>query len=1142
VLNRKRNRTPLSKYRPDKLLIGDFTLVVELYTSIGHWDAAKKQATGVSGLAWVNFDCGGLPSLSIQPYLPEGFIQIKNYLEVVSTVTNPETEISFAEAHKIQPDIQIGKTIELELTVTPDELQNVVLAEKGLIDKLRIREGKGGILVWFENVTIGKIVRSKNTGRITEGKASYPTPTPVPKIIKLSIDGFTILIDSLTLTTKNATANVTLQLPRTIASVDTCNPATLKVGRTSITPKCEIYQEKPRSGFGPWIIGDTGMVLSGSGYIVDLSLTKSPPLKELAWRGLVLMSGMASGSTLIPEDSNTGYLAGKYAFSDATVTKTGFDGYFRLSEQFKYQTVHPLGYIVSIDDGGLTLSGSKIISGQLGPGLISLPCTAICKEIPSSTITAHFTSLTVQNDLDISGEVSFDAGLISAWGELNHTGDEIIAWTIEGKKGYLYLPAGPVPSFSPDTSTGFLDLSFDPTPGGAIAQLEALGIPGIVIYDMKNLKVYSLDRPNGTANPIEIIKTYGWLRVGSRGLDGEIETFEASSLEELGNDRRYGYVGGKPFDATIFPYNKRITIVQYIDSAVYDSRIDGFLKIPEPCNIDGLEFSDMEFTSTAQLVGGDVILPVGGVSLDYWRLNLVPTGDPEQAGVVSVRTGRIVFTAAGISEPVHFAQPFALTWGEMLADGNLGELFFDYNSYGQRFDGLPYSPHHIMLSKWVSGATDGYLATCGTIHINFFGPAFVNIHDARYDASSAAPYLGRYVTVPKQGEASCKPTDLRLYGEWNAVDTKALAIFDFPDIKMDYNKNAQDGFIGTGASTISFFTGGNLDATIEVHRDATDIGMTSTTTRDVDIGLFAQLGGMSGISACARIEGPLLQRISICGYLEKTVATGISILAPKAGFMIEAGITVTPNSFDFNAAGDMLFSVAGSAVDVSASVHLARNYARSSSEGEIIGRIDCNTIMMGLEGEGQVTWYVDPLTQYLQGRLKMTICSWTGGVGFEGGLFIGHQVHKSKAWVLKSGNEHFSISDSMLPETLTGLYGYGQISFAIQLYIIGGGIELYLGLGAFSLNPPGVNSLWPTTWSSVPNLGLPYVLGRGGIHVYGEILGGLVSASAWANLALLGPSPLYFEGKVGLEGCVLWVICASVELTAGLGSDGFYIY
>ena len=58
---------------------------------------------------------------------------------------------------------------------------------------------------------------------------------------------------------------------------------------------------------------------------------------------------------------------------------------------------------------------------------------------------------------------------------------------------------------------------------------------------------------------------------------------------------------------------------------------------------------------------------------------------------------------------------------------------------------------------------------------------------------------------------------------------------------------------------------------------------------------------------------------------------------------------------------------------------------------------------------------------------------------------------------------------------------------------------------------------------------LPYVVGACGINVHGEILGGLVSASAWADLSLRGPVPTYFEGTFGLKGCVAWVLCASVS-------------
>ena len=123
--------------------------------------------------------------------------------------------------------------------------------------------------------------------------------------------------------------------------------------------------------------------------------------------------------------------------------------------------------------------------------------------------------------------------------------------------------------------------------------------------------------------------------------------------------------------------------------------------------------------------------------------------------------------------------------------------------------------------------------------------------------------------------------------------------------------------------------------------------------------------------------------------------------------------------------------------------------------------------------------------------------------------------------MLYEGGDRFGISDSILPQSLTGIYGYGQLKFGVNWYIFGGGVEIFLGVGLFG---------------PVPN-----IFGHCGVYVHGEILGGLVSASAWADLALRGPVPLYFEGSLGLEGCVLWFLCASIEVTAGLNSDGFYL-
>lgn len=1113
---------PIRRLRPvlpEKLAIGDFLLTVETYTERGE-RLRGGGARGVSGTAWTGFNCWHAPFLDLPEALDRA--SFRTSLLVVAQVEHPQTQISYEAAHRLRPGILPGEILDLDLAVPVADLTELVQGGLHLGDWLTGGKKHGNILVRFENVTIQPDPVDPTLGRIVEGEAHYPTEPRRPETLRLALAGFTAEIASLTLTPRGATADVTLILPPSIGSAEDCGPATLHLGETAITASCELYAERPGAAFGPWIAGETGMVIQGTGYTADFSSAKSPIPRPTFWKGLTLYGGTADGTALLSRDSNTGYLAARYNLYSTAITASGFEGEIRLIDGFEFRPVNPLGYTVGVEGGWLRAAGSRIVGGQLGPGWVKPPVTAACDGGPGRSLKAGFLRLEVLADMDLAGEVTFEPGSQMAWGELTHPGDEAVVWSAEARSGYFTLPAGPTPLLTLETGAGFQNV---PLPGGAandLAALKARGASGLTVNFLRDLLIFSPDRPTGINRPIPVRHIVGWLRIGCQGVDGQLSEIESATDEELGDLTRTGYVGNKSFQSHLFQMNRMDMLAQYITSAVFDSQINGTLTIPEPCKIPALEFADMELTSTAHLVGGNIVLPTGGVKLDYWQLDLVPTGNPAQAGVASVRTGRLVFLAAGISEPRHFARPFALTWGEMLADGNFGELHLNLNSYGQRFDNIPYSPATLALSKYVAGHTDGYLATCGTVHINFFGPHLVNIQDARY-ADSSAPYNSRFVTVPKMGGASCAPTDLHLAGTWHDSVGRALAVFDFPDVKMGYHEKAQDGFLGSGGSELGFLHSNPLDSIIEIHSDVIDVSLRSVETHDLDLSLLARLGAMSAIAGCVRIAGPTLQRISLYGMLEQSASPGISILSPKAGYSVEVNITVTPSSFDFYASGDILFTVLASAVDLSAQVHLFQDFLRGSAEGEISGQIDCNSIVGGLEGEGQVTWYVDGSAAYLQGKLKMSICGWAGGVGLEGGLFLGFNADRARAWVLAAGGEKFGISNAILPPVLSGVYGYGQISFSVNWYIFGGGVQLFAGLGLFAGTHGGG------------------VFGRCGIHVFGEILGGLVSASAWANLALMVGIPLYFEGSFGLEGCVVWVVCASIEVTAGLGSDGFYL-
>jgi hypothetical protein len=106
-----------------------------------------------------------------------------------------------------------------------------------------------------------------------------------------------------------------------------------------------------------------------------------------------------------------------------------------------------------------------------------------------------------------------------------------------------------------------------------------------------------------------------------------------------------------------------------------------------------------------------------------------------------------------------------------------------------------------------------------------------------------------------------------------------------------------------------------------------------------------------------------------------------------------------------------------------------------------------------------------------------------------------------------------------------------------------GGMEAYVGLGGFILDP--LNS------AQIANLkakvsglagALPYAIGHAGFHIWGDILGGIVSAGGTVNVDVIGPYPFSFEGTLELEGCVVWVFCGSVDVSVGLNSsEGFYV-
>jgi hypothetical protein len=275
--------------------------------------------------------------------------------------------------------------------------------------------------------------------------------------------------------------------------------------------------------------------------------------------------------------------------------------------------------------------------------------------------------------------------------------------------------------------------------------------------------------------------------------------------------------------------------------------------------------------------------------------------------------------------------------------------------------------------------------------------------------------------------------------------------------------------------------------------------------------------------------------MTMYGMFEQSTQFGI--FGAKEGYELEANFNVTPTTLDFYASGDMVVSTALIELEAAATAHLRFDYAAGTAEGELLGRVDADLAVSGLSGDGQLSWFLGPDTQYLQGRLKVEVFSLLYGNSLEGGFFIGNNVPNQLAWVLDTSDSRFKMSRALLPARITGVYGYGRASFNATYYIFGGGVDIFVGAGAFSEQLPAGAPV-----AAFPgNPLLPCVVGACGVGVHGEILGGLVSASAWANLSMRGPLPPYFEGTFGMRGCVAWVLCASTQVTARVSDNGFEI-
>ena len=547
----------------------------------------------------------------------------------------------------------------------------------------------------------------------------------------------------------------------------------------------------------------------------------------------------------------------------------------------------------------------------------------------------------------------------------------------------------------------------------------------------------------------------------------------------------------------------------------------------------------MKLTSTAHLVGGDVVLPAGGVPLADWELQLVAdrTTEPVGRGQRPHRPDRVPrrgHRRAARTSPCRSGSRGARCW----RTDNLGELFLDYNNWGQRFDGLIFNPHEFLLSDVRPGRRrTPYLGDRRARSASRSSACTsVNIKDAT--AAPASPYLGREVTVPEGGHrAQAGPTrSSRSSGTWHdVVSQRPGGRSNAWSVQVDYNVASQDGFLGTGSAEFGFLHSDGLDDhgrdpqrrdrhPHQLGRHARPRRRPVRAARAASARSPAARGSRARAHPDLALRDPRAER-----------AAG-AIFGPKAGYAVEIDMTVTPTTFDFYASGDMLMSVGGVDVEASAMVHLLVDWSMASRRGRADRSHRRDAVVAGPGGRGPADLARRPGHAVPAGTRAGRRSAAGSAARSRAGSSSATTCRKASPGCSQPTNPHFGMStraSSRRPSPACS--ATARSSFAINV--------LHPRRRRRHLRRRRARSRTGAAGRARARSRrrvLPYVVGACGIYIHGEILGGLVSASAWANLACAGRSRL-LRGDLRPRGLRGVGALRVVQLNAGLDAAGFYL-
>ena len=835
------------------------------------------------------------------------------------------------------------------------------------------------------------------------------------------------------------------------------------------------------------------------------------PPALFAWTGIKFDSGYTINRNALLV-SNTGFLYGRYTFSNATLSDSGLSVELHLSQPMSFRTVAPYGFSIKPRTGTLKITRCRVDSGNF-TGRIRVPAgeNGIIVSYATDSLEVMSHDITIDSNLTLTATGSIIKTRIY-WGQfvLIHEGEVKFRFTAPPRRYFSLISGDSLINPSSAALDTFVGMVIKP--GGR--HRDTLGI---ISPDLK-----------GRSAKIPCGNLRAWLVLDEQGVTANFELRESMTVlrKKMGRKGESGYLASEYFDVEIkgSPKDTSRFYIRFTGNAVFDARMDGKIKkVPRPSSIE-FPFIKMGITSLGYIVGGEVRFSTPQ-ELDYWGVKIT-----SRSGYVSAHLGEVVFTDADISENRHFSRPFNLQWGEFLADGRIGKLYFNKNSAFQKFDGFPITLDSAALSRYDStnsGPRYGALVVRSQVHFKFFGEAdtAITIFDHKFDSTSN-PYYGRFVYIKD-------PETFGLKREWG----HSTATFDFDTVY--YDTINQYAFQGTGKiEGVWYLNGSDAKASVKIDSAYSAICVTETSNKGVGT-TYMDLANVKDLWGCAYIEGDSLKRLVIGGMVSPSVN---GFFTTRTGLAARMTLSITPTISKFTVQGKFIFKhIAG--IEVEAYAKFTNNRQEHWFEGDIEGLFNLGggiplAFTSNASAKGHFTFRAGGTYSFIQGDAEIKFGFSMGlsgaGMGISGGFFMGVNVPKERAWVLKNKTGRFGVDMRNLPATLTGFYAYLDRQYSLDLGIFSGEMELFFGLGAMVNGPPGASAC------GVPLL--PYVIGDFGIYLGGKILWGVVSASGSAEAEFLGPCPFAISGSLTLRGCVIELLCASVDLNFGISSTrGFYL-